>query len=161
DEPIESPQPVSSSPPVLSPDEPPDAPPPINPLELGDGRVVYLRADTAPAPARVDAYGRLFGYGPTYFPGASAGSAQPVTIGPAETREDIDIRVGLVELSRVAGRVSFGGEPVKSGVLFLLPTLVGDRRVTSEGYEAHLADGAFVFPFVPPGQYSLEVDATI
>lgn len=87
-------------------------------------------------------------FAPTYFPSATDPSqAAMVTIRAGEERDDIDVQLQLEPAGRVEGVVAPLGTGVPPGTEVLLVN-TGDRRIVA-------SDGAFAFPNLAPGVYTL------
>ena len=106
---------------------------------------------------------QTFGYAPTYAPStAVAAEAQRVTLGVGQ-------RAGPIDLSLVAGRAAnISGIATDASGRPLAGRFVGlGRQVTgpesgafmSAGTSSIAADGSFSIKNIPPGQYSLRVQA--
>jgi hypothetical protein len=99
----------------------------------------------------------LPGYARSYYPGTpNPGEGHFVSVGLSEDVTDIDFSLSRVRTARVAGQVlNQAGDPASPGTLILRPS----RRssVASIPVGAHIAsNGAFSFPNVPPGQYTIQ-----
>ena len=116
---------------------------------------------TAPPPE-----GRRRMPSPIYYPGtADIAAAQAITISAGEEKEGIDFVVAYVPTARLSGTVfDVDGRPRagvtvklngKSGgsVLDMITSLIGPGGRTD-------ADGAFTIQTVPPGEYTLDAQAT-
>jgi hypothetical protein len=96
------------------------------------------------------------GYAPVYYPNTtSAGGASAITLDVGEERTSLDLQLPLVPMGRVAGVVTGGDATSVMGVTVQLidngQSLPGmGTRMTRPG-----PDGRFVFPDVPPGQYTV------
>jgi hypothetical protein len=97
-------------------------------------------------------------YPTTYHPDAPTSSAADVvTLGNAEERGNVDVRVLPVPAAAIAGTVVGPDGPIGGQVLRLLAAEEDDtesgheRAVTTSG-----TDGTFVFPEVPAGHYVID-----
>jgi 5-hydroxyisourate hydrolase-like protein (transthyretin family) len=103
---------------------------------------------------------------PIYYPGTTdIAAARAITIDPGEEKDGIDFVVAYVPTARLSGTVfDVDGRPRagvtvklkgKAGSSFadLIGSLIGPGGRTD-------ADGAFAIDSVPPGEYSLDVQAT-
>ena len=92
-----------------------------------------------------------------YAPGKlRRADAAPVTIAAAEEHSDVNIVMALAGLHSVSGSVASTTAPVRSGTVNL--TDQTDSSLSRTGYIG--ADGSFVLTDVPPGNYSLAVNAS-
>lgn len=82
--------------------------------------------------------------------------AAPVTIAAAEEHPDLNIVMALAGLHSVSGSVGSSNAPVRSGTVSL--TDQTDSNLNRSAFIA--ADGSFVLVDVPPGNYSLAVNAS-
>lgn len=82
--------------------------------------------------------------------------ATAITVAGGEERDDVAITLGLAGLHSVSGTVSSSNVPVRSGTVTL--TDQADSSLNRRG--AILADGSFSVPYVPPGNYTLRVNAS-
>lgn len=118
------------------------------------GTVLSLQRMITPPPPRG---GRLFLYPTTYYPAAfTAADAGVVTIGSGEDRAAVDFQLRPVPTARVAGIVTSADGPVTSLALTLS---AGIGVADTEAIAGAVTDGngAFTFPAVPVGQYTLRV----
>jgi hypothetical protein len=100
--------------------------------------------------------GEVYGYAPTYYPGATADLAQPVTLKPSEQRTDISLTLQSSRTARVAGRVlRETGEAMSGGQVGLMYSIPGAVVVAGARFVRTDGDGAFEFKDVPPGTYSV------
>jgi hypothetical protein len=131
----------------------------LNDLRSG-GRVGQPRAPAAAVEAPTVVYS------PVYYPGtARIEDAAPVTLGPGDTVEGLDIRFVHVPAVTVSGTVQFADGSPAGGVDVRMAAadrprgttnpLMADRRYSATTNSA----GAFVIPHVPPGRY--EIAATV
>lgn len=115
----------------------------------------WLRASVqAPAPA-VTAERRTFPhnlnlavYAPDRFRRTEAAA---VTVAAGEERNDLSITMHLAALHSVSGTVSSAGGPVRSGTVTLTDSTDGALNRTGNVN----ADGTFLVPYLPPGNYNL------
>jgi hypothetical protein len=122
-------------------------------IQIGDASLSLGRGDAVPPPP---AGGRLPIYPPTFHPATlSPGQAGVITVGAGEERTSVDVHLQPVATARVSGIVT-AGKPAGMVRLWLIPFGVED--LPSELLApATVSDsaGAFTFPAVPPGRYSL------
>jgi hypothetical protein len=96
------------------------------------------------------------GFGSTYYPGVAFDAAQPVVLGPAQQRLDLDFSLRTTPVVTVAGRVraESGPLPASAGVSLMYSwgegAFVFGARRGSIG-----ADGAFEIKDVTEGSYEL------
>ena len=135
---------------------PPDRPSSISTTNVGPAALV--RTAPVPPPA-VD--GRLFLYPSTWHPSAaSSAQALNISVVSGQERGGIDLQMHPVPSARVSGTVTraegaIGGIPVR-----LVPA--GDEAIEDAGFITGVdGSGAFVFPAVPAGPYSLRIAATL
>lgn len=114
------------------------------------GRGLY-----GPAP-EVD--GRLLSYPTVYFPSALVASeAQPVTVRSGESRSGVDIALGLVPTTTIAGRLMGPDGPAPAYALHLVPSDTGDLSADPDVATAITGeDGRFMFFGVPAGNYVIQ-----
>ena len=121
-------------------------------LQLGDS-VVGLAPDGAtPPPPEGD---RLWIYPPTFHPASqSALESSSVTLRSGEERDGIDLQLRPVRTVRVSGFLTGPADMLAQRRLRLVPA---DSEVLDAGEPVTATDvkGAFVFPAVPAGEYSL------
>jgi uncharacterized protein (DUF2141 family) len=142
------------------------APSPANGgVRVGDS-LVALTSDPARFPAGttftnsrapVAREGRLYVY-PTTFHPAAAGLAQGarIRLSPGEQRENVDIHLQPVPAGSVAGTVVDDAGAVAGMGLRLLPADQGDdASILEAAHTATDSRGAFVFPVVPAGRYTI------
>ncbi len=114
----------------------------------------YLRASGATAAWSADARQNGETYLRTFYPNTtSASSAVPITLGPAEERQNVDIRVVWNRTFTVGGLVTGpAGRPAAGATVALEVPVEGapDRRRTASD-----AGGRFHFNQVVPGDYAL------
>jgi uncharacterized protein (DUF2141 family) len=122
------------------------------------GEIVRLTdADIASPSPKQD---RLVGYAPAYYPGTFAPSqAIAVTVAAGEERSNVDLTLTLVHTAKVQGTVVVpdGGNLQTLSVTLLNPSLEFNAPTFQRSGES--ADGTFVFHGVPPGQYTVAVEA--
>jgi hypothetical protein len=129
-------------------------------LQVGDALLTIGRGSAIPPPPVGD---RVQLYPTTFHPSAllpSQGSS--VTIGSGEERAGVDVLLQPVPTARVSGLVSSPTGPAAMMPLRLLlqggdeipPDLLGGATVTD-------ASGAFTFPAVPAGQYTLRAAGAV
>ena len=114
-----------------------------------------LRGETPPAPSAPPVPQR---YAPVYFPGTTRSSdATPILLTTAEERQNIDIRVQAVPMSRVEGTVATSdGQPANQTRVMVqsVGTPIGTASLIMLG-----PDGRFGFTNAP-GTYSLVATGT-
>jgi hypothetical protein len=123
-------------------------------LQVGDAVLTLGRGSAIPPPPVGD---RLQIYPTTFHPSALVpAQAATVTIASGEERAAVDVQLQPVLTARVSGLVTSPMGPAAMMPLALVPqggdelpsNLLGGGTVTD-------ATGAFTFPAVPPGQYSV------
>ena len=124
---------------------------------LSPGKYIVRAAAEVPVPVRGDERSTrtfsLFTYAPDKVRRADAAV---VTMAGAEEHGDLAIVVGLAGLRSVSGTVSATGATVRSGNVNLT-----DQADSALNRSATIgADGSFVLIDVPPGNYSLTVNAS-
>ncbi len=82
--------------------------------------------------------------------------AATITLTAGEERDDIAVTMGLAGLHAVSGSVSAPGATVRSGSVSL--TDQTDSSLNRSGLIN--PDGSFTVPYVPPGNYTLRVNAS-
>jgi protocatechuate 3,4-dioxygenase beta subunit len=100
----------------------------------------------------------LSGYARSYYPGTpNPGEGQFVSVGLSEDVTAVDFSLSRVRTARVAGQVlNPTGDAAPPGTLILRASR-RSSSVTSVPVGAQIApDGAFSFPNVPPGQYTIQ-----
>ncbi len=129
-------------------------------LQVGDALLTLGRGSAIPPPPAGD---RLQIYPTTFHPSAFVpAQASAVTIASGEERAGVDIQLQPVPTARVSGLVTSPMGPPATMPLRLLPQggdeippdLLGGATVTD-------ATGAFTFPAVPAGQYTLRAAGTV
>ena len=123
-------------------------------IQIGDAAYRLGRgAPTPPPPAG----GRFFVYPPTFYPSTvSAAQATTVTIAAGEERTGIDLHLQPVPTGRISGTLSGPDGPASMVTVRLVPAGSEDVSLGAD-IPAGVTDrsGAFLFPAVPPGQYTL------
>ncbi len=124
-------------------------------IQVGNTAWSLPRASlTPPQPAE----GRTFVYQTTYYPAATTlAGATLVRIGSGDERADIDFQLRPVPASRVSGALAGDPAAVAHVPIWLNPPDSQESGVGVDSAAATLSDanGAFVFPAVPAGQYVL------
>jgi hypothetical protein len=129
---------------------------PGTPGSIQIGNAAYRLGRGAPTPPPPSG-GRLSVYPPTFHPSASnAAQATTITIASGEERTGIDLQLQPVPTGRISGTLTGPDGPASMVTVRLVPAgsediLLGDdipAGVTDRG-------GAFIFPAVPAGQYTL------
>jgi hypothetical protein len=104
--------------------------------------------------------GRVMAYPTTFYPSAvSAAEAQPITVGPGEERQDVDLRLRPVAMVRLSGSVIGPTGPEPHFAVHLIPAYAANQpleRTHEAAVTATDARGTFAFPAVAPGQYLLK-----
>ncbi|HEX6464064.1 MAG TPA: carboxypeptidase-like regulatory domain-containing protein [Vicinamibacterales bacterium] len=119
-----------------------------------DVRYAASQAREARPPARTVKFAA------TYFPSATTPSeAAMVTLRPGEERDDIDVQIQLEPTVRIEGAVAPIDTGVPNGTEVILvstgSTGLLDGRASVDDRRRVGPDGAFVFPNVAPGTYTL------
>ncbi len=125
-----------------------------NPSGLQLGNSVFGLAPDGATPPPPDGE-RLWVYPPTFHPAtASALESATVTLRSDEERDGIDLQLHPVRTVRVSGFLTGPGDMLAHRRLRLVPA---DSEVLEAGEPVTATDvkGAFVFPAVPAGEYSL------
>lgn len=125
---------------------------------LAPGSYVLRASVQAPAPQRGGDSGsmrtlNLSVYAPDKMRRADAAT---ITLAAAEERDDVAVTMGLAALHSVSGTVSSTSAAVRSGMVSL--TDQSDSTLNRMGVIN--ADGSFVVPYVPAGNYTLRVNAS-
>lgn len=126
---------------------------------LSSGTYLVRANVQAPAPGEPRGnrgFGRtlnLFVYAPNKM---RRNEATPVTVAGADEHGDIAITLGIAALHTVSGSVASTGAAVRSGSISL--TDQADSSLTRNISIG--ADGSFAIPYVPPGNYTLNVNAS-
>ncbi len=99
------------------------------------------------------------GLAPTFHPGTSNGvEAQPVAVKVNEDSPGTNIRMQTMSFTRVAGVIrSSSGLPVRDGVVMVNPSRADGAFYMSMNMSETDANGRFVIPAVPPGEYRVDV----
>jgi hypothetical protein len=123
-------------------------------LELGGARLLVDRYVIPPPPSG----GRLLAYPATFYPSTTtAAEAGAITLGYAESRNDIELHLAPVRTFRVTGTVSGGKDAMINLTLRLLPAGLENLSFGSEAATALVdGDGRFTFLGVPEGSYLLD-----
>ena len=120
-----------------------------------DGRTMRLvgSAATPPPPDR----GRHFAYPTTFHPGTDLLSrAMPITVAAGEVRSGVTFQLRPTSTSRVTGFVLSAGRAAPNQMLRLVPEGTEDFGFGFEVAATVSNDaGAFVFPSVPAGHYTI------
>jgi hypothetical protein len=119
------------------------------------GETIYSLVSGVPVP--VAATGRLLVYPPTFHPAATHPDASStIAIAPGEERYGADLQMHPVPTARVSGVVIGPDGPRRSMPVMLVPEHASVFAGESDGLQA-VTDrrGAFTFPAVPAGQYSM------
>lgn len=117
------------------------------------GTVLSLQRTITPPPSPD---GRLFVYPTTYYPAAiSPTQAGLVTIVSGEDRAAVDFHLRPVPTSRVAGTVTSAEGVVANLALTLNAVAAQEWGADAVAGTVTDANGAFTFPAVPAGQYTL------
>lgn len=124
--------------------------------------VTRIRAGFARTITAGPAHGRTMAYAPVFYPGtADPSRAAIVSVGAGEERRGVDFSMVLVPTARVSGVVlGPDGQPLADGRVSLAPAVdVPDivALLSPRDPIRTAADGAFVFPAVPPGHYRISV----
>ena len=99
------------------------------------------------------------GLAPTFHPGTANGlEAQPVVVRVNEDSPGTNIRMQTMSFTRVAGVVhNSSGLPVRDGVVMVNPSRADGAFYMSMNMSETDANGRFVIPAVPPGEYRIDV----
>ena len=123
-------------------------------VQIGDAVLRLGRgAPTPPPPAG----GRFFVYPLTFYPSAiTAAQATTITIGSGEERTATDLHLQPVPTARISGTLTGPDGPAPLVTVRLVPAGSEDVLLP-DNMPAGLTDrsGAFIFPAVPAGQYTL------
>lgn len=122
-------------------------------LDVG-GNVLSMQRLPTPPPLA----GKIFLYPTTYYPAAiSAAQGTIVTVGSGEERSSIDFSIRPVPTSRVGGTVVGPDGPVANLPIALSVAGATDTVGDTDAVAGTVTDGtgAFLFPAVPMGQYTL------
>ena len=94
-------------------------------------------------------------YLPTYYPGtASPAEARRITVRLGEEADNINVNLVIASFASVSGRLL---NSLNAPVTASLQLSSGDPSGLAVGPATTLADGAFAFRHVPPGEYRLRV----
>jgi hypothetical protein len=123
-------------------------------IPIGDALLTMGRGTVTPPPF---GNGRLRIYPTTFHPAAFLpAQAATVTLGSGEERVGVDVQLQPVPTARVSGSLVSSAGPVAATLLRL--SLQGADEVSNDGLSAVTftdSSGAFTFPAVPPGQYTM------
>jgi hypothetical protein len=99
------------------------------------------------------------GAAPTFYPGtATAGDATLVLLPPAGEARGIDVRLQVVPLAALSGRVTNSrGEPASGSIVMINPARTDGVLVTTPAWVEPDAAGAFSLVNIPPGDYRIDV----
>jgi hypothetical protein len=105
----------------------------------------------------VSATSERFVYQSTFHPSSfTTRDARAITVVSGQTQEGIEIRLRPVRAADVSGVLADSSGPVPNFSVHLLPADTGDgASVLTTASTATDSQGAFTFPLVPPGQYTL------
>ncbi len=125
---------------------------------LASGSYVVRANVLAPAPQRGEgqAFARnlnIYVYAPDKMRRADAAA---ISLAAGEERDDVAVILGLAALHTVSGTVSATGAAVRSGSVTF--TDQADATLTRTGVIN--ADGSFLVPYLPAGNYALRVNAS-
>jgi hypothetical protein len=111
----------------------------------------------APPPPAADV--QMMGYATVYYPGATEfANAAAISVGPSEERTDVDFPLAMIPMARIEGVAMFpDGQPVANGMVTLVST--GPLGGSSSGFQTSKT-GAFAFPSLSPGPYTLMARAS-
>lgn len=123
-------------------------------LQIGDAIYSLARGSIVPPPVT---NGRLMVYPATFYPSAlSPAEAAVITLATGEEKTAVDIQVQPVATARVSGTLVGPDGPAASVLVRLRQNGFDDAPLDQDTIAAVTdAGGAFVFPAVPSGQYSL------
>lgn len=123
-------------------------------LQVGDASISIGRPAIVPPPP---ANGHVMVYPPTFSPSALAPvHAAIVTLASGEERSGVDIQVQPVTIARVAGMLMDLNGPVSGGAIQLhAKGFEGASSAADDIAAISDAQGRFVFPAVPHGDYTL------
>jgi hypothetical protein len=103
--------------------------------------------------------GRALAYQTQFYPATTASArATVLTVGSGEERAGIDFQLKGIRTQKIAGRVTGPDGPAQHTQMSLVPS-DSDGLVSPIEAATTMSDGtgAFSFPAVPPGQYTLKV----
>jgi uncharacterized protein (DUF2141 family) len=125
-----------------------------NSRQIGDQYQSISTSSPTPPPADGT---RVFAYPTTYFPAVTSSSAAiVVTVASAQERTGVDLHVKAVPTARISGTVVGTGTPANLP-LKLVPQNEDTGRQNDVAGTVTDANGAFTFPVVPAGEYTLKV----
>ena len=103
--------------------------------------------------------GPAMGYSPVYFPGtADAGAATTVTLAASEERDGVDFPLQWVGTAKISGTIAdVEGKPATSVSVNLVAKQPIPSIAPFSGRGTTDARGAFAFPGVTPGEYTIIV----
>jgi hypothetical protein len=131
-------------------------------LSPGEYVVVAGHAVFQASPHNVDTIERHFGFLPTYYPGSTAkADARVVVVRPGKDATNVNFSLASGPLTRLTvDGLGSHGQPLGREASATL-SLVRDRHLSSSMRYANRGDdGRFVFPEVPPGDYSRIVNTS-
>jgi len=128
-------------------------------VRIGNQQVQLSTSMRALGPPVVNESGKTFAYATVYYPSAYvAAEATPVTVSAGQEKSGIDLQLRTVQTVRVSGAVTGPEGPVTNLNLRLIPG-VRDSASFETVFDAAStttdAFGAFTFPSVPSGTYTL------
>ena len=96
-------------------------------------------------------------YPTAYYPNVRAlADSAPVELADGEEKRNIDFALRPVSTASISGRVMGPPDALKGLVVRLLPADTAGPGTGEQATALVAADGAFLFPAVPPGQYQLD-----
>ncbi len=123
---------------------------------VGIGSAFHVIDVDSPVPPLLPGSDRLLIYPMQFYPGVpTAAQATPIVVGSGEERANVDFQFLPVPAARVSGR-AFEGLPGAHVTLRLFQAVASETNdaVVAEAYSD--ANGVFMFPAVPPGDYVLK-----